>query len=75
MYTEVQVRDERKNVWSDFSDVEVGRWFVDEYGNLFCKLNDDFNCENALSAGGSMEEFAPNEFARPIKKLTFILEE
>lgn len=75
MYTEVQVRDERKNAYSDFDQIEVGRWFVDEYGNLFCKIDDAYNCLNALSAGGSQEEFAPNEFARPIKKLTFILEE
>ena len=75
MYTDVQVRDERKNVWGEFDQIEVGRWFVDEYGNLYCKLTDEYGCMNALSAGGSQEEFAPTEFARPIKKLTFILEE
>ena len=75
MYTEIQVRDERKNVWGEFDQIEVGRWFVDEYGNLYCKLVNDYNCNNALSAGGSQEEFAPNEFARPIKKLAFIIEE
>jgi hypothetical protein len=75
MYTEVQVRDERKGMWSEFDQIDVGCWFVDEYGNLYCKLIDAYDCENTLSASGSQEEFAPNEFARPIKKLSFIIEE
>lgn len=75
MYTNVQVRDERKNVWGEFDQIEVGCWFVDEYENLYCKLSNNEG-ENALRAtSGELEEFAPNEFARPIKKLTFVLEE
>ena len=75
MLTNVQVRDERTNVWGEFRHIEVGCWFVDEYGNLYCKISDDVAEENALSASGSMEEFTPNEFARAIKRLAFIIEE
>lgn len=75
MSTNVNVRDERQFNHHTFGEIGYGSWFVDEYGNLYCKLNNGED-ENALCAtSGDLEEFAPNEFAQPIKKLTFILEE
>ena len=75
MSTKVNVRDERKSTLSTFDEVERGSWFVDEYGDLFFKLNNGEG-ENALHAtSGTLENFTPDECARPIKKLTFILQE
>lgn len=75
MFTAVKVCDERENKWVEFERVGVGCWFVDEYGDLYCKLTNEYDCENALSANGDKEEFAPDDFTKPIKKLTFTIKE
>lgn len=75
MSTKVNVRDERQFNLCTFDEVECGSWFLDESENLYCKSSDSEG-ECALRATtGDLEEFAPDEFVRPIKKLTFVLEE
>lgn len=75
MSTSVNVRDVRSSTLNTFNEVECGSWFVDEYGGLYCKLYNR-DGENAFSAiNGNLEEFGSDEFAQPIKKLTFFLEE